>query len=515
MKDSPENAHYDIIKVYENLAEALENFEEEKAQKAARAAYAFADRFGLKELQDKLKDVVAPLQNSRGPLKNKLFHALLEAKSILYGYLHKKYRILISTAEVPEILVKAEKMLIKDFGFYCVGENFLEAAWALIPDAIILVNKEKADEALLLYKKLKEEGAFANIPVIFLGERKNDLALKAVALGALDYISLDTDTREFAFKLKNMAVLGQELKKSTARGVATSASLANYAFRLANLKLQECKKNGRRFSLLFLDIDGLSRVNITRGRFQGDSLLKLLALAIDKHKGEECLSFRCGGDEFILVFPEAEPGAVYQSAERIKEDFKGAAKKYGLFLSLSGAIISADANYITAADINFKDMVSLAKKEAAKIKGEGGDRISFYSLEGEERVNIKIPVKILVVDNDPLLQNILKDRYTQKGYDVYIAGSGEEALELFREIMPAVVITEYLLPGMDGDRLTAAIKKIDKNARVLFLSAQKLDNIIERAMLAGADDYLTKPFLPLELDFKIARILKEQGLIKA
>jgi DNA-binding response OmpR family regulator len=118
--------------------------------------------------------------------------------------------------------------------------------------------------------------------------------------------------------------------------------------------------------------------------------------------------------------------------------------------------------------------------------------------------------KILVVDDDVLVQTILKNRYEQKGYIVYTASNGDEAIEIYKKERPSVVISDYIMKGMDGNELCEKIKNIDKDAKVIILTAQKLDNYVIKAMKAGADDFITKPFSPVELDYKIEKLLKEK-----
>ncbi|MCR4431163.1 MAG: response regulator [Tepidanaerobacteraceae bacterium] len=117
-------------------------------------------------------------------------------------------------------------------------------------------------------------------------------------------------------------------------------------------------------------------------------------------------------------------------------------------------------------------------------------------------------IKILLVDDDPLMLTILKNRYESRGYGIYTAASGEEALEIFEKERPSIVISDYVMRGMDGDELCIKLKKLDSKVKILMLTGQKLDNFVIRAMKSGADDYMTKPFSPVELDFKIEKLLK-------
>ena len=512
----------ELSKAYESLAEALGNFSEENTPKIAAELWALAGKWGMKALQEKLQGILSfspkgwrAKEKSPSLSREKLLHDLLEVKSLLRGYLFKKHRLLIGAADAPEPLLEAQKMMEGDFAFYFINhgseKKFMEAAWALLPDAIILVNEKNSAGVFLLYKNLKEEGAFSNIPVLFLGKEEKIAAITALAMGALDYLPLNVDTRELAFKIKNAASLGRELKYALPRSVATSPVLARRAFCLAQLALRECREKKSPFSFLFLKMEDLLRVNISKGRPRGNLLLRLLAQAIENNLPPEGISFRCGEGEFVALFPGADPGDLHRAAEKIRADFNEKAAKHGLLIQLRAVILIVEADLLASEEKTFRELFSLARKEEAKIKKTETEtrQIFLGSLEGAYGANIEEPAKILVVDNDPLIQDLLRNRFAGKGHMVYTASSGEEALKIFKDLRPAVVITEYLLPGMDGDRLAAAVKKIDKNVKVLFLSSQKLDSFIEKAIHSGADDYLKKPFSPWELDFKIERFLKE------
>lgn len=119
----------------------------------------------------------------------------------------------------------------------------------------------------------------------------------------------------------------------------------------------------------------------------------------------------------------------------------------------------------------------------------------------------KPPNKVLFVDPNKTLREIVSRRYRNMGIKVYLATSGEEALKVFKEVRPSLVVTDLVMPGMDGDVLIRALKEIDPSVKVIILTSQQLDSYLIRAEEAGADDYLRKPFSPVELDYKIRKSL--------
>ncbi|BAW97327.1 two-component response regulator [[Synechococcus] sp. NIES-970] len=117
--------------------------------------------------------------------------------------------------------------------------------------------------------------------------------------------------------------------------------------------------------------------------------------------------------------------------------------------------------------------------------------------------------RILVVDDDLILQKILENLLQQAGYDVAIASSGEQGLEVWPEFQPNLIVSDVRMPKMDGFELCRRIRAQPSGDLLpfLFLSSQAdLENRLE-GHFSGADDYIVKPFEMKELLAKIERQL--------
>jgi DNA-binding response OmpR family regulator len=101
--------------------------------------------------------------------------------------------------------------------------------------------------------------------------------------------------------------------------------------------------------------------------------------------------------------------------------------------------------------------------------------------------------RILIVDDEPDVCNMLEKFLTIKGYEVYTALSGEEALALVKKERPHIVLLDIRMPEMDGIECLERIKKIDKEVGVIMITAIKQEDVGKRAMELGAYDYITKP----------------------
>ena len=124
-----------------------------------------------------------------------------------------------------------------------------------------------------------------------------------------------------------------------------------------------------------------------------------------------------------------------------------------------------------------------------------------------------MPATILVVDDDPVIQRLLAVNFEMEGYRVIVAGDGIEGLALTAEHKPDLILLDVMMPRMDGIEAVHRLKSDPETASipVILLSAKAQANDISGGLDAGADDYITKPFDPLELIDKAAALIGDAG----
>ena len=122
----------------------------------------------------------------------------------------------------------------------------------------------------------------------------------------------------------------------------------------------------------------------------------------------------------------------------------------------------------------------------------------------------KLPTKILIVDDEPDIIEILKYNLNNEGYNVKSANNGKKAVEKAKKFIPDIILLDVMMPEMDGIEACVELKKIStlSNTRIIFLSARGEDFTQIAAFDAGADDYVTKPVKPKILIKKISSISK-------
>lgn len=109
--------------------------------------------------------------------------------------------------------------------------------------------------------------------------------------------------------------------------------------------------------------------------------------------------------------------------------------------------------------------------------------------------------RLLLAEDDPRLSELLKFQFAQDGFEVFHAVDGMTALDLVRREKPDLVISDVMLPRMDGFKLCRLVKFDEALKRIpfVFMTARTQDKDRETAMQAGADAYLTKPVKYQEL----------------
>lgn len=118
--------------------------------------------------------------------------------------------------------------------------------------------------------------------------------------------------------------------------------------------------------------------------------------------------------------------------------------------------------------------------------------------------------KILLVDDDEVLQQLLQKFLTNQGYHVYILASGEKIAEFLNFNSVDVIVMDVLLPGENGLHWLTWVKKHYSSVPVLILSSQKAVDDRIAGLQLGADDYLIKPFHMTELLLRLKNILRHK-----
>lgn len=116
--------------------------------------------------------------------------------------------------------------------------------------------------------------------------------------------------------------------------------------------------------------------------------------------------------------------------------------------------------------------------------------------------------RLLVVDDEDSLLDLLGDALRFAGYDVHLARSGFDALKLAADVLPELILLDVNLPDLDGFEVCQRLRRDGSNVPVIFLTARDDPADLRSGFTRGGDDYVTKPFSLEELNFRIQAILR-------
>jgi two-component system alkaline phosphatase synthesis response regulator PhoP len=124
-------------------------------------------------------------------------------------------------------------------------------------------------------------------------------------------------------------------------------------------------------------------------------------------------------------------------------------------------------------------------------------------------------VKVLIVDDEEDIRELLSYNLKKEGFDVYLAENGQKGLTVMQEVRPDLILLDVMMPGMDGIEVCEAIRNLSgfEKTLVCFLTARNEDYSQIAGLDAGADDYVAKPVKPKLLISRINALLRRKGML--
>jgi DNA-binding response OmpR family regulator len=122
--------------------------------------------------------------------------------------------------------------------------------------------------------------------------------------------------------------------------------------------------------------------------------------------------------------------------------------------------------------------------------------------------------RILVVDDEPKIIDVVKSYLENSGYTVFTAYNGREAYEIFEENNPSLIVLDLMLPDTTGEEICKTLRK-KSSVPIIMLTAKIEEEDILKGLNIGADDYITKPFSPRQLIARVEAVLRRAEGIPA
>lgn len=120
-------------------------------------------------------------------------------------------------------------------------------------------------------------------------------------------------------------------------------------------------------------------------------------------------------------------------------------------------------------------------------------------------------IKILVVDDEPKIVDVVKSYLENSGYKIYTAYNGKQALDIFEKIRPTLIVLDLMMPDMSGEEVCKIIRR-SSSVPIIMLTAKVEEENILNGLDIGADDYVVKPFSPKQLVARVITLLRRSNL---
>jgi DNA-binding response OmpR family regulator len=120
--------------------------------------------------------------------------------------------------------------------------------------------------------------------------------------------------------------------------------------------------------------------------------------------------------------------------------------------------------------------------------------------------------KILVVDDEASVRELLQKFLKQEGYEVILAANGEEAIELAEKENPHLILLDIVMPGLDGIETCRRLRANERTQSIPVIMASAVTETMMQALEVGVDDFVTKPVLLPEVSIRIKSILRVRHL---
>ena len=181
----------------------------------------------------------------------------------------------------------------------------------------------------------------------------------------------------------------------------------------------------------------------------------------------------------------------------------------GLGLAICKGLVEAHGGRISARSGGRGQGTRIVFTIPAAEEPVGGEASEALAADGSEGPRSRGRPRVLVLDDDPQALRFARDALASRGYAPVVAGDARELPRLLRRERPDLVLLDLVLPGTDGIELLQRLPEL-ADVPVIFISAYGRDETVARALEAGAEDYIAKPFSPTELTARVGVALRKR-----
>ena len=269
----------------------------------------------------------------------------------------------------------------------------------------------------------------------------------------------------------------------------------------------ECKRfarQGKSFTIGLVDIDNFAIYNRINGHDKGDQAIMDIALIIRQCIRESDVACRYAGDVFALLLLDSDAVTATKPYERIRQ---AVMEKYRGQLTISAGLASFPRDASSKVTLIDKVMEALSK---AKKTGKN----TVHVFDNKTRSLDANRSTILVVDDEPRNLKLLEAILTPLKYNVVKACNGEEALSIVHKMTVDLVLSDIMMPVMDGYEVCKYLKQNENTRLIPLIMVTALNDMESRikGIETGADDFLSKPINKIEIQARTKALISTKKL---
>lgn len=395
----------------------------------------------------------------------------------------------------------------------------------LQPDLILMDMYMPGCEGRELAAVLRQQPELHSIPIVFLSAETDRVTqLAALNQGGDDFLTKPINPDHLVAAVTSRIRRARVMRSQMLRDGLTGLFNHSVTEDLLSREVARARRNKSQLSMVLIDLDNFKLVNDRYGHAAGDRVLKSLARMLKQRLRLSDMIGRYGGEEFVVLMPETDGSSALTVIDSIRERFaqvRHLADNAEFSVTFSGGVATfqsmGDAAMLSEnADIALYQAKHHGRNQivlATRTLFRDDAQRSVTPLQVVDSISILgTQARVLVVDDDPYVRDLLKHWLGAANYEVQLASLGREALSLASQEPPDVVLLDVLMPDVDGLEVLDLLRASGCDAAVVLTTAYGSERIAVNAMRRGADDYLRKPIIAEELQTVLERNLERLRL---
>lgn len=419
------------------------------------------------------------------------------AENNFRGSLEHAGRVIVVDKD-SEVLNEAEKVL-RNQGYSVYVSDDIEEATDYIKDG-------EVDLALIdagLAESTGFTGQSAEVPVILMTDSSDQLPEDELWSEFDGELEKPFKAEELMVRVNEAANLPESL--SDGKEELTEAFTRKEFAEAFEIEKEKHLTSGSPFAVAFMDLDNFRAINDYLGTAFSDTILVKLVEAVKEQLNKESKIFRFSGDEFLVLFSGMTGEEALSKIESIRGHFNSRVfTEENKQLNIPVTFSSGIAEYSEGVKTKSK-LLENADQALYRAKEKGKNQTV---LEDKSAGRI-YGNKILVVDDEILLANIIKTRLGYLGYEVDYVKDGQEALNKLRQNHYDLVLLDIMLPKVTGIEVLKTFKNgnFHSEPKIVMISGKQSESAVMESLRLGADDFFKKPLSLEVLEHKIKKIL--------